>query len=88
MKQKIYFQKLMKGRFEFVFPTAQEKLQKMNKIKKLLLNSYLNNYFDEILAVMEALEYQLKHNMLKVNIKDTGKNRLKRYLMRNSIVCT
>ena len=24
MKQKIYFQKLMKGRFEFVFPTAQE----------------------------------------------------------------
>ena len=60
----------------------------MNKIKKLLLNSYLNNYFDEILAVIEALEYQLKHNMLKVNIKDTGKNRLKPYLIRNSIVCT
>ena len=49
----------------------------MNKIKKILLCTYLNNYFDEILAVIEALEYQLKHNMLKVSIKDTGKNRLK-----------
>ena len=49
----------------------------MNKIKKILLFTYLNNYFDEILAVIEALEYQLKHNTLKVSIKDTGENRLK-----------
>ena len=49
----------------------------MNKIKNVLLYTYLNSYFDEILALIETLEYQLKHNMLKVNIEDTGKNRLK-----------
>ena len=38
---------------------------------------YFNNYFDDILAVIEVLENQLKHNMLKVSIKGTGKNRLK-----------
>ena len=65
----------MKGRFEFLFIKAQKKLQKMNKIKKIFLYTYLNNYFDYILAVIEALEYQLKHNMLKFSIKDTVKNR-------------
>ena len=51
----------------------------MNKIKKIFLYTYLNNYFDYILAVIEALEYQLKHNMLKFSIKDTVKNRWKWY---------
>ena len=51
--------------------------KKMNKIKKIFLYTYLNNQFDEILVVIEVLEYQLKHNMLKVSIKTTGKNHLK-----------
>ena len=49
----------------------------MNKIKKILMHTYLKNYLDEILAVTEAVEYQLEHNMLKVSITDTGKKRLK-----------
>ena len=48
-------------------------------IKNILLYIYLNNYLDETLAVTEVLEYLLKHNTLKVSIKDTRKNRLKRY---------
>ena len=55
------------------------KKKRKNKIKSILWYSYLNNYFDDILAVIEALEYQLKHNMLKVSIKDTGKSHLKWY---------
>ena len=67
----------MKGGFEFLFITAQKKTNKrVNKIKKILLYTYVN-IMSTILAVIEALEYQLKHNMLKVSIKDTRKNRLK-----------
>ena len=65
----------MKGRFEFLFITAQKTTKKMNKIKKMLLYIYLDSYFHEILAVIEALEHQLKHNMFKVTINNTGKNR-------------
>ena len=49
----------------------------MNKIKKNFLCTYPDKYFDDILVVTEVLEYQLKHNMLKVSIKATGKNHLK-----------
>ena len=47
LKQRIYFQKLIKVRFEFLFIMGKKKkTKKMSKLKKILFYTYPNNYFD------------------------------------------
>ena len=53
----------MKGRFEFSFITTQKTYNQEN-----LSFLYFINYFDDILTTVEALEEQLKHDMLTLKL--------------------